>query len=89
MTTTNQPAKPLALGEILAHQEGRHVVRLQRTARAVFYVEVTGTLLIADLCASFATEHTARAHARRIAEDLRAGFTPEQVAVRLRHTLAA
>jgi hypothetical protein len=82
--------QPLAVGATIAFQHGRVVVRLQRVRPAAYTVTVEqGTLRLPGLCRAFTAEPAARAHARRIAEDLVAGYLPARIAARLTFDLAA
>lgn len=84
MTST----QPLPVDATITAETNGVVIRLQRT-RAAYTVTVERTFRVAALCATFPTEPTARVYARRVWVDLRAGLTPEQIAVRLNYQLAA
>jgi hypothetical protein len=82
--------QPLAVGATIAFQHGPVAVRLQRVRPAAYTVVAEqGTLRLPGLCSAFTAEPAARAHARRIAEDLVAGYLPAQIAARIRFDLAA
>lgn len=69
----------VAIGQVIAHAEGRITVRLQRVETGALVVTVEHTQLVDELRRSFASEAAARDYARGICLGLRAGWSLDRI----------